>query len=222
MVGESKMKPTMIELMCGSGKMAHAFREMNYHTLTIDLDEKCEPDLVMDINEILCDDIPEKFRNPDVIWFGMDCTYFSRANTHNGGHIGPNGQIKTRQARYAVETLKNGLRLIEALNPKFWFVENPGGNGAMKSLDCMKKYPHVEIVYCAYGGNTKKPTSLFGKFPSKFIPKTVCHHNFHSENIQNTMKGKLKRSEYPLEFCWDISYACYMSETSSWTKLDVF
>ena len=214
------MKPTMIELMSGRGIMAEEFKQMGYDVLTIDLDKKCKPNMIIDINHLSVSDLPIKFQNPDVIWFGMDCTYFSQANTHKGGHIGPNGELKTKEAEEAVQTLKKGLRLIEEMNPKFWFIENPGGNGGMKRLKVMKKYPHVEIVYCAYGGKTKKPTSIFGKFPSKWIPKTVCSHLNHEESITNTKRKKLDRSEYPLLLTWDISYACYMSKTTAWRTLN--
>ena len=106
-------------------------------------------------------------------------------------------------------------------NPKFWFIENPGGNGAMKQLPMMKEYPSTEIYYCQYGGKTKKPTSLFGQFPSQFIPKTVCSHINHKEGIIQ-MKGHLDRSEYPTDFCKDIVKSCKNSKLRSHTTLEEY
>jgi len=214
-------RKTMIELFSGSGSMASSFREIGYDVFTIDINPDCNPDMVADINEIGRIHMPLKFLEPDVIWAGLDCTYWSRAN-NKGNHLGKGGTLLTQSAREAKKTAINTLNFIKELNPKFWFIENPGGNGGLKQQNFMKKYPMVEIYYCQYGGIFQKPTCIWGKFPSKWIPKTVCSCIKHEGNIEDKLSGQLNRSEYPLNLMWDISNACNLSESSSWITLEEF
>ena len=212
---------TMIELFSGSKSMSDEFNILGYDVLTIDINPKYKPDIVADINEISLEDLPEQFRNPTVVWAGLDCTYWSRAN-NKGNHLGKGGKILSKEAKQAKKTALNTLNLIKELNPKFWFIENPGGNGGLKQQSFMKKYPMVEIYYCQYGADVQKPTCIWGKFPNKWIPKTVCSCIKHIGNIEDKTSGKLNRSEYPLEFMLDISGACFRSTTHSWVTLEEF
>lgn len=213
---------TMIELFSGSGKMAKCFRAEGYETFTIDIDPYLDTDLTADIGDMCISEIPSKFRNPDVVWAGLDCTYFSQANTHNGGHFGPNGHPKTERAIEALDLLIKTLDLIEILQPKFWFLENPGGNGAIKRIKIMKNYPSVEIYYCQYGSKIMKPTMIYGKFPSAWIPRVVCSCIRHEEGVTNSKRKKLDRSEYPDLLCYDIVKACNNSTISSWKTLEEY
>lgn len=213
---------TMIELFSGSGKMARCFRAEGYETFTIDIDPYLETDLEADIGTLTICDLPKKFRNPDVIWAGLDCTYFSQANTHGGGHFDPNGNPKTDRAIEAIDLLVRTLALIKNLNPKFWFLENPGGNGAIKRIKLMKNYPSVEIYYCQYGAKIMKPTMIYGRFPSAWIPRVVCSCIRHEEGVTNSKRKKLDRSEYPDLLCYDIVKACNNSKVSSWKTLEEY
>ena len=57
----------MIEFFSGSGNVADSFRKKGYDVLTIDNNPNLNPDLVADIMNLKIKDLPEKFRNPDVI-----------------------------------------------------------------------------------------------------------------------------------------------------------
>lgn len=213
--------PTMIELFSGSGKMSRGFENLGYDVFTIDINPDCEPDLIADINDIGISDIPDKFHNPDVIWCGLDCTYWSRAN-NQGNHLGKGGKILSSEARKAEVLAKHTLKIIDHLKPRFWFVENPGGNGGLKQQSFMKKYPMVEIYYCQYGANEQKPTVIFGKFPSTWNPKTVCSCVRHSGNVEDKLRKQLHRSAYPNKLIIEITEACLISKTTSWLTLEAF
>jgi len=210
---------TMIELFSGSGKMARCFRAEGYETFTIDIDPNVRADLTSDINLLEIKDIPKKFQNPDVIWCGLDCTYWSRAN-NKGNHLGKGGTLLTKEAKNAYKTLLHTLKLIEELKPKFWFLENPGGNGGLKQQKIMKNFPMSQIYYCQYGSDVQKPTCIWGKFPSQWIPRVVCSCIKHDGNIEDKISGQLNRSEYPDLLCFDIVKACNNSSISSWKKLE--
>lgn len=212
---------TMIELFSGSGKMSLFFQRAGYETFTIDVDPHVSADLESDINYVFLEDIPKKFHNPDVIWCGLDCTYWSRAN-NKGNHLGKGGVLISKEAKAAYQTLLHTLYLIEQLKPKFWFLENPGGNGGLKQQPIMKNYPMTQIYYCQYGADVQKPTCIWGKFPSKWIPKVVCSCIRHKGNIEDTKSGQLIRSEYPDRLCLDIVNSCLLSTYSSWVKLEDF
>ena len=51
------------------------------------------------------------------------------------------------------------LKLIEELQPKYYFIENP--RGGMRKMEWMKGLPRYTVTYCEYGDNRMKPTDIW-------------------------------------------------------------
>ena len=167
--------PRMIELFAGSKTTAKQFFSQGYETFTVDIEEKYNPDLVMDImNRSIMKYLPA---NPDVVWASPPCKVFSLAATQQH-HFAPGGKPLTEAAKEGIKMVKRTLYIIEKLDPKFWFLENPW-TGFLKQQDFMKKYPMQKVFYCNYGSPVAKPTAIWGEHPSYWRPKGTCSHIKH-------------------------------------------
>jgi len=180
----------MIELFSGSGEMSEAFANMGFTTFEVDFDESMNPDKVADILELLPADLPQ---HPWVIWASPDCTYFSLAN-NKGHHFAKGGEPLSEQAKHACRVVERTIWLIEQLKPTYWFIENP--RGYLRAQPFMKRFTRTTVQYCAYGEPIQKPTDIWGVFPSKWRPRTRCHHKSHAMLLKNDLQ-KSKRALIP-------------------------
>jgi site-specific DNA-cytosine methylase len=106
----------------------------------------------MDILEVTPELILEKFGKPDVIWAAFDCTTFSlaaiskhRRKNEETGNLDPISEY----AKYCDKVNAHTLELIKALDPKYFFIENPVGG--LCSMSYMQGIPKHMITYCKYG-----------------------------------------------------------------------
>jgi hypothetical protein len=56
------------------------------------------------------------------------------------------------------------LALINELNPRYWFIENP--RGGMRKMNFMQELPRYTITYCQYGDKRMKPTDIWTNHPA--------------------------------------------------------
>ena len=112
----------------------------------------------------------------DFIWASPPCTTFSIAAL-GMGHW-KDDQPQTQEAEKAIALVAHTIRLIAALTPKYWVIENP--RAMLRKLEVVRGLPINEVTYCQYGANYQKPTDLFGVLPPAFVPKACspgsdCH-----------------------------------------------
>ena len=84
------------------------------------------------IAELQISDLPEEFRNPDVIFLGTDCTTYSVAAISKHRRKNPaTGNLDpiSDKAKTADETNRHCKELIRELKPKIQIWENPVGAG---------------------------------------------------------------------------------------------
>lgn len=145
----------ILELFCGTKSFVRAAEEAGHKTFTIDFDAQFDPDLCMDIRDIALEMIPFK---PDVIWASPPCTCFSVASI--GKHWNRDHTPKTDEAQEALIILDKTIDLIKALNPQYYFIENP--RGKMRKMPAMNFAPRmVTVTYCQYGDTRMKPTDIW-------------------------------------------------------------
>lgn len=207
----------VLELFAGERCIGKAFQEKGHEVFSVEWDE-CHKDIswYMDISKITAQDILERFGKPDVIWASPDCTSFSiaaishhRTKNQETGNLDP----KSDYAKFCDMVDQHVLNLIEELQPKFYFIENP--RGGMRKMTWMQKYPRYTVTYCQYGDERMKPTDIWCNHPNpKFKPMCKngdsCHVSAPRGSKTGTQgrKGSIERSLIPKKLCQHIVNIC--------------
>jgi len=161
----------MLDLFTGSGSVARAAAELGYEVLTLDCDPRCKPDIcanVLDFN------FREAFSPGyfDVVWASCPCETFSCARKCNIGRCVKGAVMTAETLKHDRETrgvpiLRKTQEIIEYLQPKTWFIENPY-TGCMK--DYIKQEPYI-FDYCMFGFGYRKRTAIWS---NKHLTSTLC------------------------------------------------
>lgn len=201
-----------VELFSGSKTVAKAFKDFGWKTLTIDNNSDLNPDICCDIQDVT----PEMLEGATVIWASPPCTVFSVAG-FGAGHF-KDYKPQTKAAKLAISNVKHTLRLIEEVNPVYWFMENP--RGLLRKMDFMAKYPRDTVTYCMYGHDRMKPTDIWGKFPRGWIGKNCFHLKDNCPNHVKAPRGSRTgiqgmgssylKSIVPYALGLDIAWRCYV------------
>lgn len=167
-------KPVLVEMFSGSGHIAAAARRRGFDTVTIDLENRFNPDICIDILNLRRSMLPE---NVDIVWASIPCTVYSVLSiaTHwDKIEIGYRQYYylpKTDAAIEALKILNKVLELVLKLNPDFYFFENP--RGALRHFPQMVLIPYRKTVsYADFGFDYYKPTDIFTNCPY-FAPKEI-------------------------------------------------
>lgn len=206
----------VLELFCGTKSISNAFKEKGHQVFTIDWEKSFEPDLIADIGQLTADDIIKLCDGfPDVIWASPDCTSYSIAAISHHREKEPDGNLKAKSeyAKLCDRVNQNVLSLINELNPKYWFIENP--RGGMRKMRFMQGLPRYTITYCQYGDKRMKPTDIWTNHSSpRFKPMCKngdsCHEAAPRGSKTGTqgLKGSKDRSRIPKLLCEHIVNIC--------------
>ena len=175
-----------------------------------------------DINKVTAEDILEKFGHPDVIWASPDCTTFSiAAISHHRRKNPETGNLDpiSDYAKFCDKVDQHVLQLIEELQPKYWFIENP--RGGLRKMTWMQELPRYTLTYCKYetdkpiSERRMKPTDIWTNHPNpNFIPPCKngdpCHAPAPRGSKTGTqgIKGSVDRSRIPDKLCEYIVELC--------------
>ena len=204
----------VLELFAGTRSIGKAFEERGHEVFSVEWDKSHENiDLYIDILELTSEYILKHFGKPDVIWASPDCTTYSIAGiSHHRrrdtltGHLHP-------YSDYAIQcdkVNKHVLKLINELQPKYYYIENP--RGGMRKMDFMQDLPRYTVTYCQYGDNRMKPTDIWTNHTEpNFKPMCKngepCHVSAPRGSRTGTqgLKCRKQRSVIPYELCKHIS-----------------
>jgi len=153
-----------LDLYSGLGGFSQAFAESDeWDVVTVEIDETHDPDICADVMDLRPSDVLEYIRelvgefDRLVILVGQPCPLFSTAGNHDQWDgKEPVGE----RAKEHVAMVYHTLGLVKALNPDFWFLENPRGR-----LRWILGEPTGTVTYCQYGKDYMKPTDLWGDHP---------------------------------------------------------
>lgn len=153
------------------GGFSDAFqRSGEWDVVTVDIEDRFNPDICADVLDLRPSDLPDA----DVILAAPPCTHFSMANQPNPHW---DGDTPTSDAvREDITLTYHTLGLIHAIDPEWWFLENPR-QGKMSSVI---GEPTGYVTYCQYGLEWMKPTDLWGDHPQtmeyqRCSPGEDCH-----------------------------------------------
>lgn len=212
----------VLELFAGTRSISKAFEKKGHETYSIDWDKKFDNiSLYADISKITISDIIDLCNGiPDVIWASPDCTTYSVAGiSHHRRKNNETGNLDSISdyAKFCDKTNKHVLWLIDRLNPKYYFIENP--RGGLRKMDFMSKLPRYTITYCQYGDTRMKPTDIWTNHPDpQFKPAChngdKCHESAPRGSRTGTqgLKDAKERSVIPEELCEHIVDICEGSD----------
>ena len=205
---------TVLELFSGTECISEEFRKRGAECFTIDWDEKFPSSMHCDIGELRIEDLPENFRHPDVVFMAPDCRTYSlaaiyrhRKKNQETGNLDP----VTEDAQMCDRVNIHALELLEELNPKVWWIENP--RACLQKMTWMRRldpYKHL-ITYCQYMTDVPveqrrmKPTNLWTNIPDPpLLPPCTINSKCHPSTPRGSqkigtpgMKNATERSTYP-------------------------
>lgn len=161
----------VLELFSGTGSFSKVAKARGHEVFTVELDYRFSPDMIKDIMHLEAKDILEKFGRPDVIWASPPCTTFSVASIYR---YWENGKPKNEKTLHGIALVKKTIQLIEELQPKFWFIENP--RGMLRKQDFMRGFKRNTVTYCKYGLEWQKATDIWTNCES-WKPIEMCKPN---------------------------------------------
>ena len=162
----------LLDLFTGTGSVKNIAEELGYSVTSLDIDPKFRPTHVADINSF---DYKSHFKpgDFDIIWASPPCQYFSQARKCNIGRTLKNGETLTAErvlsdiTEFGVPILRRTQEIIEYLQPRVWFIENPY-TGAMKRY--IPEKPAV-FDYCMFGFPYRKRTAIWS---NQHLESVLC------------------------------------------------
>jgi len=197
----------ILELFCGTKSITKVFNLNGWDSYTVDVDNQFHPTLCKDVMLLEPENILKDFGHPDIIWASPPCTAFSVASM--GYHwTGGKGAFipKTEFAKLSKELVIHTIELIQKLNPKYSYIENP--RGALRKMPFMQDLSRYTVTYCQYGDTRMKPTDIWTNHPLPNF-KPMCHNGdtCHQAAPRGAktgtqgLKGAIDRSVIPQELC---------------------
>lgn len=162
----------VLDLFCGLGGFSAAFADSpRWDVVTVDINERFEPDICADVFDLRPSDFDREF---DVVVASPPCTYFAtiRNVTKGGDPAWLDGHPATEAAGDALALVHHTVGLVRGLAPSYWILENPRG-----MLRTYYSNPEVTVWYCQYGHDTAKPTDLWGDHPPGLTYRRCSYGN---------------------------------------------
>ncbi len=125
-------------------------------------------DLYEDISKVAAEDILRLFGKPDVIWASPTALLLVLQRISHHRKKIQRQEVLNRSVhmqKFCDKVDKHVLELIEQLQPKYYFIENP--RGGMRKMEWMKNLPRYTVTYCQYGDNRMKPTDIWTNHPNR-------------------------------------------------------
>ena len=200
----------VLELFAGSRSFSKVAEDCGHKTYTTDFKAFDKIDQVCDIFDFDIGKIPFK---PDIIWASPPCYTFSVASIGHHWTGGYRAYIpKTEEAKIGLKIVEKTIDIINELNPKYYYIENP--RGLLRKLPNIHSVPFRRTVwYCKYGDTRAKPTDIWTNDMS-WIPRlkcrngnTNCHHEPAPRGAKTGtqgLKGSYERSIVPKKLCEEI------------------
>ena len=187
----------VLELFAGTRSIGKAFEKHGHKVYSVEWNKDFENiDLYADIGQITAEQILESFGHPDVIWASPDCATYSIARIWSHRKVNPaTGELEpiSEYAKFCDNVNKHVLELIEQLEPKYFFIENP--RGGLRKMSWMQNIPRYTVTYCQYGDTSMKPTDIWTNHPRpNFKPPCKNGDSCHVASPRGTTLRKAKKN----------------------------
>ena len=202
----------VLDLFAGTGSSTQAFVDRGWVRCRVELDPQHEAEVTGNVASLDVEEVLDVLGGrPDFVWASPPCTSFSLMSCGRHWNTTATGALVP-----ASPTAVDGVRLfaatralIETLRPQWWLVENPTAVARSTVGSWMyADVPRTAVTYCAYGHEFRKPTDLFGRPPSNWVPRprcpngAPCHRSAPAGSrtgIQSPGLNPVERSRVPYE-----------------------
>ena len=151
----------LLDLFSGGKSVTRVAESLGYTVTTLDIDKNTNPTVCANVLDF---DYKSAWKpgDFDVVWASPPCDTFSAARRSNIGRMVfnemmTNDRIVRDREALGVPLLRRTQEIIEYLQPKMWFMENPY-TGSMK--DYITEKPNV-FDYCMFGFPYRKRTAIW-------------------------------------------------------------
>ena len=209
-------KLKVLELFAGTCSVGKAFERRGHKVFSIEWNKSFPGiDWYEDISNVQASDILERFGRPDIIWASPDCTTYSVAAISHHRRKDKSGSLEpiSEYAKFCDNVNKHVIDLINELEPRYWFIENP--RGGLRKMDFMRGLPRYTVTYCQYGDTRMKPTDIWTNHPDpKFKPACKngdpCHTPAKRGSRTGTqgLKDSIEKAKIPEQLCEHIVDIC--------------
>lgn len=166
-----------MELFKGTGSVGKMAKKLGLNDVSLDLEDKYEPDILTDILEW---DYKKWAKDnnfkPDFIWASPPCNTYSPLVYQLKERNTQTAVPYSERAKIGTKILYKTLEIIDyfkSINPKLLFVmENP--KGMMRNDKKVKKLNRDTTTYCAYGDFKRKLTDFFNNVPDGLQLKEIA------------------------------------------------
>lgn len=197
-----------IELFAGTGSFSKVAKDLGHDIFSTDIEQVSDDfaiHLIDDVRNLKGTSFPASTKPVDILWASPPCEGFSVAAIGKNWTPPPEHAPKTDSARLGLELVENTWRLIDELQPKWWFIENP--RGKLRKLSIMDRAPiRHTVTYCQYGDTRMKPTDIWTN-ADWWTPRPMCKNGAPchvaaprgSQTGTQGIKGYKDRSRIPKE-----------------------
>lgn len=207
-------KLKVLELFSGTRSIGKAFEAHGHEVYSVDWDKKFKAHWYVDVESVRPQDILKRFGRPDVIWASPDCSSYSLAAISKHRKLDKElggGLPLTEYAKKCDRTNVQLIRLLTALKPEVWFIENP--RGMLCKMPWMQWAPKYLVTYCSYTQDLPieqrrmKPTHVFTNVPNPgFKPACKNGDPCHVRAPRGARTGtqglsKVDRARIPEHLC---------------------
>jgi len=155
------------EIFCGTKSFSSVAAERGHSTLTLDFDPVHDADITASVFDW---EPTPGIIGVDILWLSPPCQAFSVAVI--GNNWNHDYTPKHERAELGLRLVKRAIELIDIIQPKYWFIENP--RCMLRKMPCMQPLPlRKTVTYCQYGDTRMKPTDIWTNFMD-WMPKPPC------------------------------------------------
>lgn len=206
----------LLELFAGSRSVGKAAEKLGMEVFSSDLEAFKDIHYQCNIFDFDLSRLPWQ---PDIVWASMPCQGFSVLTISRNWKLKDGIYLpQNSSAKLGIKIAQKTLSLIQEINPRFFFMENP--MGILRKMPFMKGIKRHTVTYCQYGDTRMKPTDIWTN-STAWKPRPKCKNGdpCHEASPRGVYGGgtiglanAYERAKIPERLCMEILKSCQVAD----------